>query len=483
MSKDKALDIVLSEFLELAKVPRPSHHEERVSEYLFQWAKRHGLAVEKDNMNEIIIDKPASPGCENVPRVIFQAHMDMVCVCEEGVTYDPMNDPIKVINDGVTLTADGTSLGADDGIGVAMCLYLLQDDTLRHGPIRAIFTTNEEDGMDSMDIDPKYLDGDYLVNLDWETLGSLCNSCAGGDFFNYSHKAEWEKPIVGCKTLTISFSGLLGGHSGVGINKGHANALVSIATLLAMLRQGGVSYRVASFSGGQAKNAIPAFGTATVVLSAAEEDRAKAIIETFRGEFAEAFGNIEPDMVFTTAFGDTAPDRVLTGEIGYGMVGLMTTVPNNVHTMSPFIDGLVESSANLGVVSVDDDMVRFTVFARSSVAYQATQIGVICGALANSFGFTFDSEGHVPGWAVNPNSKLTHIACDAYKHLTGTDMIVEPVHAGVECGAFAEKNPHLDMISIGPTLVDVHTPNEVCRIEDVKITTDLLIEILERIAK
>ena len=394
-----------------------------------------------------------------------------------------MNDPIKVINDGVTLTADGTSLGADDGIGVAMCLYLLQDDTLRHGPIRAIFTTNEEDGMDSIAIDPKYLDGGYLVNLDWETLGSLCNSCAGGDFFNYSHKAEWEKPIVGCKTLTISLSGLLGGHSGVGINKGHANALVSIATLLAMLRQGGVSYRVASFSGGQAKNAIPAFGTATIVLSATEEDRAKAIIETFRAEFVEAFGNIESDTVFTTTFGDTAPDRVLTGEVGYGMVGLMTTVPNNVHTMSPFIDGLVESSANLGVVSVDEDMVRFTVFARSSVAYQATQIGVICSALANSFGFTFDSEGHVPGWAVNPNSRLTHIACEAYKHLTGTDMIVEPVHAGVECGAFAEKNPHLDLISVGPTLLDVHTPNETCKIEDVKITTELLIEILERIAK
>ena len=414
-------------------------------------------------------------------------HISVVCPVgtpdAQLQAYDPMNDPIKVINDGVTLTADGTSLGADDGIGVAMCLYLLQDDTLRHGPIRAIFTTNEEDGMDSIAIDPKYLDGGYLVNLDWETLGSLCNSCAGGDFFNYSHKAEWEKPIVGCKTLTISLSGLLGGHSGVGINKGHANALVSIATLLAMLRQGGVSYRVASFSGGQAKNAIPAFGTATIVLSATEEDRAKAIIETFRAEFAEAFGNIESDMVFTTTFGDTAPDRVLTGEVGYGMVGLMTTVPNNVHTMSPFIDGLVESSANLGVVSVDEDMVRFTVFARSSVAYQATQIGVICSALANSFGFTFDSEGHVPGWAVNPNSKLTHIACEAYKHLTGTDMIVEPVHAGVECGAFAEKNPHLDMISVGPTLLDVHTPNETCKIEDVKITTELLIEILERIAK
>ena len=140
------------------------------------------------------------------------------------------------------------------------------------------------------------------------------------------------------------------------------------------------------------------------------------------------------------------------------------------------------SSERISVVSFAI-MVRFTVFARSSVAYQATQIGVICSALANSFGFTFDSEGHVPGWAVNPNSKLTHIACEAYKHLTGTDMIVEPVHAGVECGAFAEKNPHLDMISVGPTLLDVHTPNETCKIEDVKITTELLIEILERIAK
>lgn len=482
MSKEKALDIVLSEFLELAKIPRPSHHEERVAEYLYQWAAQRGLKVEKDSMNEIIIDKPASPGCENAPRVIFQAHMDMVCVCEEGVQYDPLNDPIKVINDGKTLTADGTSLGADDGIGVAMCLYLLQDDTLRHGPIRAIFTTNEEDGMDSMAIDPKYLEGEYLVNLDWETIGSLCNSCAGGDFFNYSSRAEWEQPPSGSNTLAITFNGLLGGHSGVGINKGHANGLVSIATLLSMLVQGGVDFRVAAFSGGQAKNAIPAFGSAIVSIAAADKEKAAAIIDKFRAEFNDAFGNIEKEMVFTAEFREEAPARVLKAQIGYGLVGLMTTVPNNVHTMSPFIDGLVESSANLGVISLTDDEVCFTVFARSSVAYQATQIGTICAALAQSFGFDFQSEGHVPGWAVNPNSKLTKITCDAYKHLTGEDMIVEPVHAGVECGAFAEKNPHLDMIAIGPTLVDVHTPAETCSIADVKITTDLLIEILERVA-
>lgn len=482
MSKDRALDIVLSEFIELAKVPRPSHHEERVSRYLFEWAERHGLAVERDGLNDIIIDKPASPGCENVPRVIFQAHMDMVCVSEEGVDYDPVNDPIKVINDGVTLTADGTSLGADDGIGVAMCLYLLQDDTLRHGPIRAIFTTNEEDGMDSLNLDPKYLDGAYLINLDWETIGSLCNSCAGGDFFNFSRKTEWEKPPEGCRTLTISFSGLLGGHSGVGINKGHANALVSIATLLVMLRQGGVSYRIASLGGGQAKNAIPAFGSAVIAVSAGDEDAAAEILERFRAEFTDAYGNIEPDGVFSADLSSSAPERVLKAETGYALAELMAVVPNNVHTMSPFVDGLVESSANLGVASVDDEEIRFTVFSRSSVVYQATQLGLICSALAGSFGFAFESEGHIPGWAVNPNSRLTKIACEAYRDLTGCDMIVEPVHAGVECGAFADKNPQLDMISIGPTLTDVHTPNETCRIEDVRITTELLIEILERIA-
>lgn len=482
MNKDKALDIVLSEFVELSGVPRPSHHEERISEYLFQWAERHGLAVEKDCMNEIIIDKPASPGCENVPRVIFQAHMDMVCVCEEGHDYDPLNDPIRVINNGVVLTADGTSLGADDGIGVAMCLYLLQDNTLRHGPIRAVFTTNEEDGMDSMNIDPRYLDGGYLINLDWETLGSLCNSCAGGDFLSFSRRAEWETPPADSLALTLSFSGLLGGHSGVEIGRGHANALVSIATLLTMLRQGGVSFRVAAFSGGQAKNAIPASGSAAIVIPAAGKARAEAVIDAFRTEFSEAFGGIEPDMVFSAVFGGAVPERVLSEESSRAMAELMAAVPNNVHTMSPFIDGLVESSSNLGLVSVDGEALRFTVFVRSSVAYQATQIVAICRALAGSFGFDFACEGHVPGWAVDPDSRLTSIACEAYKQLTGRNMVVEPVHAGVECGAFAEKNPQLDMISVGPTLTDVHTPGETCRIEDVQITTELLIEILESIA-
>lgn len=482
MNKENILHIILDEFDQIARIPRPSHHEEKISEYLYQWAVKHGLKAEKDSLGEVIIDKPASTGLENAPRIILQAHMDMVCVAEEGVAYNPLTDAIKVINDGEKLTANGTSLGADDGIGIALCLYLLQDDTLKHGPLRVILTTNEEDGMDSVALEPKYLEGDYLINLDWETIGSLCNSCAGGDFCNYSRKADWGTVPTGSKTLTIKLNGLLGGHSGVGINLGHANAIVSAATLLSMMKQNGVTFQIASFTGGQAKNAIPAAAAVEIVLPVQSEKKALETIAQFRNEFTVAFGDIEKDAEIIFDFSDKLPAKVLSAETSSALADLMTVVPNNVHTMSPFIDGLVESSSNLGIISIDENTIQFTVFARSSVAYQATQISVICGALAERFGFAFSCDGHVPGWAVNPNSKLTKIACEQYKKLTGMDMVVEPVHAGVECGAFAEKNPHLDMISIGPTLMDVHTPNETCYIADVQITADLLIMILEEAA-
>lgn len=477
----KAIDIVLDEFMEISKIPRPSHNEEKISNYLYEWAKNKGLSVQKDSMGEIIIDKPASAGMESVPGIILQAHMDMVCVANEGIDYNPLTDPIKVINDGEYLYADGTSLGADDGIGVAICLYILQDTTLTHGPVRVILTTNEEDGMDSAMMEPKYLEGKYLINLDWETIGSLCNSCAGGDFFNFRREAKWEKPNNNTISIKLGYKDLLGGHSGIGIHKGHANALVTLSTLLSILKKNGVSYHIASFSGGNAKNAIPNNSQAEIVIAKEDLGNTEKTFEDFKKIFTDAFDDIEKEYMFIKNISDNIPDKVLEEEIGYSLIDLMTSVPNNVHTMSPFVEGLVESSSNLGVISVDDNEIFFNVFARSSVEYQGIQIGIICNILAERFGFTFDSEGHVPGWAVNPNSKLTEIACEAYKKITGEEMIVEPVHAGVECGAFAEKNPELDMISIGPTLTDVHTPDEKCKIADVTVIVDLIKEILEMI--
>ena len=480
MSEMKLCEAVLGEFLPMTEIPRPSHHEERISKYLFDWAVSRGLHAERDELGEVIIDKPASPGCENVPRLIMQAHMDMVCVAAEGGRYDPLTDGVKAVREGDTLRAEGTSLGADNGIGVAMALCMLKDPNLKHGPLRAVFTVNEEDGMASIGLAPEYLEGDYLINLDWETLGSLCNSCAGGDYFNFSRDAQWEDTPKRSVAIELGLAGFLGGHSGVGIHLGHANALVSAATALEYLRQNGVEFRVASFSGGQAKNAIPASANAVITLTVAETQKAMDQLEAFKAEFYGGYRDVEPSGVFTFSLG-SAPERVMGEAAGYSLVGLMSSVPNDVFTMSPFIPGLVESSANLGVISLDG-RVSFTVFARSSSAYRAMQTGIICRSLASAYGFELDSDGHVPGWAVNPNSVLTKIACEQYKRLTGEDMVVEPVHAGVECGAFAEKNPKLDMIAIGPTLMDVHTPNETCNLPSVEITMELLRNIIQAIA-
>lgn len=474
-----ALEITLREFLALAEIPRPSHHEEKVGAYLVEWAKKHGLCVTQDEIGDVIIDKVASPGCENADRVIIQAHMDMVCVAAEGVVFDPLNDPIKVINDGKTLRAEGTSLGADDGIGVALALYLLQDDTLKHGPLRVIFTVNEEDGMSSIDMPASYLDGKYLINLDWEWLGSLCNSAAGGDFLSFTKASEWEPVTSPQIAITLEMKGLCGGHSGVGINLGRANALVCIATALYRLVEADIPFHIADFHGGQAKNAIPAQATATIVIPVDKETEVKALLAAYEKDFALAFGDIESGYSFTVEC--TTVDRVLTDALGKSLLALLLTLPNNVNTMSPFVTTLTESSQNLGLLKMDDTFITLEAMERSCVAYRAEEILRASKLIAEALGFTFSAGDHVPAWAVNPHSKLVPITCDVYKELTGQEMVVEPVHGGLECGAFFEKNASLDMIAIGPSLTAVHSPEESCDIESVRVTAQMLVRILEKL--
>lgn len=482
MSKETVLSIILDEFLKIAQIPRPSHHEEKIGEYLLQWASDHGLPAVKDELGDVIIEKPASEGCEAAPRVILQAHMDMVCVAAEGVQYNPLTDPIQVINDGERLTAKGTSLGADDGIGVALCLYLLQDQTLRHGPIRVILTVNEEDGMDSCALDPKYLDADYLINLDWEWLGSLCNSSAGADIITLTRKADWMEIGRDQLPIRIQLKGLLGGHSGVDINRGRANALICLAAALDGLTESGIEYNLADFHGGQAKNAIPAF--AEVTLAVAKEDFAKALecLDRYQSDFQAGFGDVETDGTFLIQSDSVKAERTLSGETSRALVSLLLTLPGNVHTMSPFVPSLTESSQNIGQLSMEGGVITLSGMERSCVRYRAKELLRATELIAETFGFQYILGEHAPAWAVNPKSKLTPITCEAYRQLTGKDMVVEPVHGGLECGAFSEKNPALDMIAIGPSLRDVHSPQESCDIESVRVTAELLQAILERLA-
>ena len=481
MDFDEKTNGVLQEFLKIAEIPRPSHHEERIGAYLVDWARANGLAVTQDELGDVIMEKPASSGAEAAPRVILQAHMDMVCVAAEGVVYNPLTDPIKVVNDGRALRAEGTSLGADDGIGIALCQQLLKDDSLRHGPMRVIVTVNEEDGMDSIGLSPQYLDGGFLINLDWESLGSLCNSAAGCDFAEIRREASMERLPAGWTALAVTLKGLQGGHSGVGINLGRANALVCMATFLSRLMEKGVPLRLVSFCGGQAKNAIPASAQAVIAFPDEQRSAVSEAFDAYKKDFADAFGPIEGTAELFCQDCEPVADA-LDQASARALLELLAALPNGVNTMSPFAQGLVESSQNLGTLTAADGQIRLEIMARSCVAYRAEELLRASRLLAERFGFTYTQGDHAPAWAVRPGSRLVPIACEAYRELTGREMVVEPVHGGLECGAFYEKNPRLDMIAIGPTLTDVHSPDETCDIESVSTTYQLLVRILHKLA-
>lgn len=483
MDSQAALEIVLAEFLRIAEIPRPSHHEERIGAYLLDWAKAHGLSAVQDNLGNVIVEKPASAGCEAAPAVIMQAHMDMVCVAEDGVAYDPLSDGIQVINDGKHLRAKGTSLGADDGIGIALILYFLQNSQLQHGPLRAIFTVNEEDGMTSGAIDANYLDASYLINLDWEWLGSLCNSAAGGDFVTLRHDHPgWVSVPEGWASLRITLKGLLGGHSGVDIHRGRANALVCVAQALAGLTRAGVAYRIADFRGGQARNAIPASCAAHILVPQKDLSQAMQILEDAGAWFSAGFEAVETEGVFTVERLTEPASRMLDEEVGNALVSLLMLLPSGVHTMSPLLPTLVESSQNIGLLETGDQAITLSVMARSCSPFRAAELLEIDRAAAELLGFSFAQGEHTAIWAMNAKSRLTPLACEEYKTLTGTDMVVEPVHGGLECGAFSEKNPALDMIAIGPSLQNVHSPQESCDIKSIQTTVELIAAILARLA-
>lgn len=478
--KLNALEETLKEFMGISQIPRPSHHEERIGQYLVAWAKEHGLAVEQDEIGDVIIDKPASPGHADAPRVIVQAHMDMVCVVAGGIDHDPLNDPIKVINDGKVLKAVGTSLGADDGIGVALGLYLLKDDSLIHGPLRAIFTVNEEDGMSSIAMPMKYLDADYLINLDWEWLGSLCYSACGGNSFDFSHKAQWVSTESTDCGIKVGFNGLLGGHCSVDINLNRANALVFLATALCRLREAGIPFHIADFHGGQARNAIPSQSEAIIAVPQGRVNDAKAVFACYEKSFAKDFSSIETNYEFVVR-DVPVPAKVLTDAIGNALLTLLTTLPCKVNTMSSSVITLTESSQNLGTLTVTDTEILLKGKNHCLVPYRSQELLRTSRLIAGLVGFEFKMRAHYPAWVGNPSSKLIGQACDVYKEITDIDMVVEPIHGGLECCAFFDKNPNLDMIAIGPSLSNVHSPDETCDIESVRVTAELLIKLLERL--
>ena len=474
---------IVSNFLSLCAIPHPSHHEEAISAFLHDWGVKKGLKTVRDEAGNVILDKPASPGCESAPVTILQAHMDMVCVAEDGRDYDPLTDPIRVINDGATLTADGTSLGGDDGAGVAMAMAILEDESAVHGPLRAIFTVDEEDGMSGAEaLDPRHLLAKYLINLDWEGFGSLCCSSAGSDMYSLRRAADWEAPAPGAVTYSLVIQGLEGGHSGSQIHLGRANAIRMAAGILSAGAGKAPGVRLSAFRGGSAHNAIPAAVSAAVTVPA---DQADAFLEAARAEMElrlEACALTDPGAVATIVETDPA-NRVLSAAGTRDILGILTAVQDGVHTMSSAIPGLVESSANTGLASLGEDGFEFVVHQRSSDPAVMKELGDQLRAQAKSFAFALTQLSSSPPWPVRPGSHLVEICEKHFRELFGREITVEPVHAGLECGGFSRKNPRLDIISIGPDILDIHSPRETLVLKTVYDCDALVRSMLREIAE
>ncbi|MCC8357260.1 MAG: M20/M25/M40 family metallo-hydrolase [Oscillospiraceae bacterium] len=437
----------IQEFANFTQVPRPSHYTTKMTEYLTVWAEARGIEYETEEIGNVIMYIPATEGLEDAPTVIFQGHIDMVAATDEGVEHDWQNDPLDLIWSENSLTADGTSLGADNGSGVAFMLtYMDYADEYEHGPLRFIFTVDEEDGLlGAAALDAKYLEGaDYMINVDGGYGGAVI-ACAGGKYFTYSHEAEWTDVPEGYTAYTLEFAGLQGGHS-AGVGNGKANGLVAMADALVSLHQAGIDFNLVSLEGGSATNAIPSSSKATIVRE--DTDAATEVLDNFAKLFKESYEATETEYTFTYGASDETVEMALDADLSVIFVQLMSSVPNNIHTLLATAEG-TESSSNLGLVSVTEDELSFTCFMRSSSTFQAEQITLISYNLAELSGFDLDIPVTIATWPLKANNLLSEIAAEVYYELTGEEYTLSAIHAGVECGEFAEKDEDLYIISTG----------------------------------
>ncbi|MBQ1866702.1 beta-Ala-His dipeptidase [Selenomonas sp.] len=477
---NEILEGVLSEFEKLAAIPRKSGHEQAVSDFLKKYLTDAGFVVVQDEKNNIIADKPACKGYENAPLTILQGHMDMVCVAEEGYAYDPLKDPIKLVRGEKYLEAEGTSLGADDGIGVAEAMYIMKN-AKDHGPLRMIVTVDEEQGMTgAINLGAEHLkDASYLINCDSENYDELTVGSAGSVNLDFSRKLTCQKATQP-NGWQIEVKGLLGGHSGERIGDGRGNAIRTLAFALAALQEKG-SVELAFFTGGKARNAIPN-DAKMVIASDLDKSAIEAVLEEQKENYLKMYGGVDPNVSFVLTSVET-PQQVLTADFTTDFIRLLTILHTGVFAMSTVIPGLVETSANLGVVSMDGEEVNIAYFPRSAVDQKLNEFRFMTEEWAALTGFTAHIGTQSPGWKENKDSKLAKIMAETFKAQNGKDMKVETIHAGLECGWHFLKNPNLDMVSIGVTTIDIHSPNERLLLETVKPQVDLIVETLHKIAK
>lgn len=462
-------------------MPRPSKKEEKIGAWLMDFARRHDLEARQDEAGNVLMTKPATPGREGAPTVVLQAHMDMVCEKNSDTPHDFDKDPIQPYIDGEWVKAKGTTLGADDGIGMAAALAVLTSEDIRHGRVECLFTVDEETGLTgAFALQPGFFTGKMLLNLDSEDEGEMFIGCAGGidTVVRFPYTAQATPPHK--FAVKVAVKGLQGGHSGDDINKGRGNAIKILNRFLwEMNNKYGIL--LASFEGGNLRNAIAREASAVFVFDEALKETMRVAFNVYAGEMERVWKVTEPGIRLEMESVEV-PCEVMDAGCAFRLLNALYACPHGVFSMSYRMPGMVETSTNLAAVKfVENNTVLITTSQRSDVDSEKMNIAQMVASAFRLAGASVEHGEGYPGWAPNPDSPILKIAVESYESLFGQKPVVRSIHAGLECGLFLEKYPGMDMISFGPTLRGVHSPDEKVNIATVEKWWKHLVDILERV--
>jgi dipeptidase D len=466
-------------FAALARIPRGSKNEAAAGRFVMDTARQLGLEAHQDSTGNVLVRKPASPGRDHKPSVCLQSHLDMVCEKNADKEHDFTKDPIELVRDGDTLRANGTTLGADNGIGVAAALAVAEDRSLQHGPLEMLFTVDEETGLTGAQrLEPGFFRSRILLNLDSEEEGEIFVGCSGGQDTQGTWTVVREPAKAGMAALEVKVTGLRGGHSGLEIDKGRGNALKILNRVLLALAEG-AGARLVEVRGGNKRNAIPREAFATVCVPKSRATRARKLVARWESVVREELGAVEPELRVSAAEAESAPAEVLKRKHQRQIQQTVSALPHGVVKMSAAIPGLVETSTNVAVITTEGDTISLATSQRSSVASEIQEIAQTVKTIFELGGAKVSQGDGYPGWKPNLDSPTLKRAIATYASLYGKEPAVKAIHAGLECGLIGEKYPGIDMISFGPTLKAVHSPDESIFVDTVPRFWGFLAALLE----
>ncbi|MCG9780938.1 aminoacyl-histidine dipeptidase [Vibrio brasiliensis] len=467
-------------FDKICSIPHPSKHEEALAQYIVNWATEQGLDVRRDPTGNVFIKKPATAGMENKKGVVLQAHIDMVPQKNEDTDHDFEKDAIQPYIDGEWVTAKGTTLGADNGIGMASCLAVLASTEIKHGPIEVLLTIDEEAGMTgAFGLQEGWLEGDILLKTDSEQEGEVYMGCAGGIDGEMAFDITREAIPAGLVTRQLILKGLKGGHSGCDIHTGRGNANKLLARFLAGHAQE-LDLRLVEFRGGSLRNAIPREAFVTVAVPAENEAKLAELFEFYTNLLKTELGKVETDIVsFNQSIETDAQALSIADQQRF--IAALNACPNGVIRMSDEIEGVVETSLNVGVVTTEENRINVLCLVRSLIDSGRQQVEGMLTSVADLAGANIEFSGAYPGWKPDADSEIMAIFRDMYEGIYGHKPNIMVIHAGLECGLFKEPYPNMDMVSFGPTIKFPHSPDEKVKIDTVALFWDQMVALLEAI--